>query len=229
MEISAKFADGNVVYASDVSWINMNVLNLLQNYKAQLAGDVAELAAQANRLWEAIPDGVLFEHDAGEISEAVPPCSFWPPLAGNWTPAPDGGSKLGVTVIDGCCAYCGSGNELIRGEIPPGGPVSLSDGWLVSDWLANSDASCLFVPVSKPFVALARILEVLSRFEDLLHSVVAAVRVLLALLRSASYDHAIATSQRSFFTHHGAHPPRVQPQRTSGLFLEKAFRLHVAA
>jgi hypothetical protein len=232
-EISAKCANGILVYA-DVSWIDMSVLAALQNYKAQLEGDVAELTAQAGQLWESIPDGIRFEYEVDEVNEGVPSCSFWPTLEqswtpGSWNPAPERYSTLGVAVVDGCCTYCRPGNGLVQREIPPGGALYLSAVCPVCGWRASWNTPYVTIAFAKPFVPLARILEALSRFEDLLRLVVTAVTVLLAQLRSASYKHAIVTSQRNFFTHHGAHPPRVQPQRESGLFSEKAFQLHVAA
>jgi hypothetical protein len=236
-EIFAKCADtndGTLVYASDVSWINMNVLTVLQTYKAQLKSDVAELTAEASRIWEATPDGVWFEYDANEVSEAVPPCSFWPTLegswiAGNWTAMPECYSKLGVAVLDGCCTYCGSRNALVQREMPTVGAMYPLAGCLACGWPASSDTSYLFVALAKPLVALARILEVLSRYEDILRLVITTVAVLLSLLKRSAFRFAIATSQRSFFTYHGAHPPRMLPSRAPGLLSGRAFQLHVAA
>jgi hypothetical protein len=225
MEIFAKCADGTLVVASDVSWINMNVLAELQNRKRQLEGDVAELTVQAGQLWEALPDGVTFECDANEVGEAVPPCSFWPTLVGGW--ALEGYSEPGVEAIGDLCKCCGCGG-LVQREMRTGSAVYASAWCTVCGWPASSDASYLFVTLAKPLVALAQILEVLCRYEGLLRLVVAAVSVLLARLKSSALRCAIATSQREFFTHHGAHPPEIRTHCCLGSFLGRVFQPQVA-
>lgn len=89
----------------------------------------------------------------------------------------------------------------------------------------------LIPAIAEPLLFLAQVLlcEVLSRYEDLLRLVITAVAVLLSRLKRSAFRFAIATSQRSFFTCHGAHPPRIQPSRAPGLLSGMAFQPHVAA
>jgi hypothetical protein len=225
-EIFAKCSDGALVVGSDMSWINMKVLAELQSYKTRLEGDVAEFVIEAGELWEALPDGLSFEYDSIEDSKAVPPCSFWPALAGEWSPG--GYSKPGTTVIGDLCGYCGSSGGPVQREMPTGGAVCASAWCTVCGWPADSDASYLFVTIAKPFVPLARILEALSVYEGLLHLVIAAVTALLARLKSSALRCEIATCQREFFTHHGAHPPENPTQYCLGSFLGWVFQPQVA-
>ena len=78
------------------------------------------------------------------------------------------------------------------------------------------------------FVAQFLLAEVLCRSEHLLRFVIAAVAVILSRLRATVLHHAIAIAQRSFFTHHGAHPPRVQPLQASGLLPGRVFQFQAA-
>jgi hypothetical protein len=65
------------------------------------------------------------------------------------------------------------------------------------------------------------LLQKVSAYEDLCSLVVVAMATIILRQRSAHIPHAIAVCQRSFFTHHGAHPPDHQPRVTPGCFWKR--------
>ena len=136
-----------------------------------------------------------------------------------------------VCVASGRCGHCMWQGGLVE-KPQPLGCASLGSTWCpVCGSSTNTGLSTYLVSAIVPLVYLAQFLlcEALSRSEDLLRLVISAVAVLFSRLRSAAFRHKIAISQRSFFTHHGAHPPRVQPPRQSGLLPGKVFQPQIAA
>jgi hypothetical protein len=79
------------------------------------------------------------------------------------------------------------------------------------------------------FLPCFLLLQEISKYEELRRLVVVAIATLFLLLRSAVGSFAIAVCQRSFFTHHGAHPPENRSQRHLGSFSGRVFQLQVAA
>jgi hypothetical protein len=73
------------------------------------------------------------------------------------------------------------------------------------------------------------LLREISEYQELLGVVVTAIATLLSRLRSIAVSHAIAVCQRSFFTHHGAHPPENRSQSHLGPFSGRVFQTQVAA
>jgi hypothetical protein len=259
LEIFAKCADQAdraVVYTSDTSWIDWNVVATLQEHKRQIKSDFAELTEQAHELWQATAEGILFEYDPDEPCETPPPCSFWPLLNQNEVQAPQSGMVLTVpqhsaffstapavmtwgfsdteafelpqvSVPTDQCRYCYGRGCLVEHDVPLKGMVFVSSYCLFCGW-ADSQPEYFLSSFTQPLVLLT-LLEALTCFADLLRIVIAAVAVLISRLRRTALRHAIVTAQRSFFTHHGAHPPRIQPPHASGLFPEKAFQLRAVA
>lgn len=85
---------------------------------------------------------------------------------------------------------------------------------LVAGALGETALEHLIVRVSKAFVSAQRVLSALY----------VALQILVSRLRNASIYHGIATSERAFFTHHGAHPPEHQAPSYSGLFPGRVFQ-----
>jgi hypothetical protein len=133
---------------------------------------------------------------------------------------------------NGSSPFCGWSGGLVEQCSPVGCLLVVSEWCLV----CGSVQSCEnFAPysafvLSVPLVLLTQIhlLEAIARCRGLLRLVVAAVAVLLSRLRSPAIRNEIAIRQRSFFTHHGAHPPRLRPLRASGLLSGRVFQLQFA-
>lgn len=235
----------------------MRVLAELKNRRAQLESEIAELDQRANQLWAGWTGGVSFEYDGDEASETVPPCSFWPSttedeselsvadaikaylrpqtrrtvvlpwcVADFW-PTLAGRQAAVYPAAQGRCSHCGSCHGLTEWD------STLYDWLFVSSWCLTcgwSEGRELFeITAPAPLFCLIHALsEALSRRESVLRLVTAKIAVLLSRLRLAAFARAIVTSQRSFFAHHGAHPPRVRLQRVMGLLPEKAFEPQIA-
>jgi hypothetical protein len=117
-----------------------------------------------------------------------------------------------------------------------------SDGDLIDCRMPSDLASALsppgcFAPCStdgvtvSPFVFLSCffLLGILSEYEELLALVVDAIATLFSRLQTACVSNSIAVCQRSFFTHHGAHPPAHRSQRHLGSFSGRVLQPQVAA
>lgn len=85
------------------------------------------------------------------------------------------------------------------------------------DGLAGFNTAIFYLAKIEP-------LKTLSAPELLLQLVIAIVGLLLYIVRAKILRNEIAISQRNFFTHHGSHPPRIQPQPASGLLHGKVFQ-----
>jgi hypothetical protein len=144
-----------------------------------------------------------------------------------------GAETAGMRVVSGCCKQCGWGSGLLEERGPLGWLVGLSL-WCPVCGVASVDArfqAYFLSAVAEPLVFLAQFVlaEAFLRSEDLLRLILAAVSVLLSRLRAAAFPRQIATSQRSFFIHHGAHPPRARSLAESGLLGGRVFQLQPAA
>lgn len=243
--------------AVKVEWIDMNALSALGRYRTALENQVALLSQQMSGFSAADdlfygPDfeiclppvsagdfRQLFDSSDAAVQEnSTDPtesfCSFWffsgqpePEGAGFWR-AP---VQPTVRIVRGHCQHCWFQGGLFSKDVALG-CVSLVSTWCpVCGMPAEPGRSAYVVPTfDAPLVLLTQIalLEDLSRFEILLLLVIAAVAVLLSRLRRAIIRNEIAIRQRSFFTHHGAHPPRIQPLQAAGLLSGMAFQLQVA-
>jgi hypothetical protein len=257
MEVFANCVDesgATVLSNLDVSWIDMNVLAFLQGSKRQMESELAQLNEQAIQLWDATAAGLSLVGDpTDEYSDTIPPCSFWPsvrlpetstvaefdlgpeiqrPVA-LWPRRSAPGNPLITTSDLGHrCPQCSCGRGLIERDTELGDVVLVSAWCMFCGWSTGADPFAAISPVAAPLFLLAQVLlsELIRGYRSLLRLVTATVAVLLSLLRSAGYQCAIVISQRNFFTHHGAHPPRVQPlRRAPGLLSGMAFQLQVAA
>jgi hypothetical protein len=130
-----------------------------------------------------------------------------------------------VSYVSGKCHRCGWGAGLFerRVETPCAAVVSHICPACGSDNPVLDELRS----VALAFVQI-RVLETLVQSIILLRLVMAAVSVLLSRLRKSASHYAIVVNQKSFFMHHGAHPPRIQPIRALGLSPEKAFQLQIA-
>lgn len=240
----------------DTSWIDLNVLAALGDCRAELEDRVAELTGQAE-LWEATVAGPLSGPDfTAEYDVAPLLSSLWQPFYENeivgvidaaqqslgvphlwcsdpspWQPNPSCVATSGLSIVSGRCRHCSWSGGLVEQDVPAGCVAFVSIWCPICGSPTGSEAAYLISPLPDPLVLLAQVLifEALSRCGNLLRLIVAAIAVLLSRLRAAAFRYAIATSQRNFFTHHGAHPPRVQPRRAPGLLPGRVFELQVAA
>lgn len=244
--------------APDVEWIDIKALNALGRYRTAIESQVALLSEQmrdfsartddlfsgpdfeiclppvsAEDFRRLFDSGDAVAHESSiEPTEAL--CSFWF-LSGE--PDPTGGGFWGppveptVRVVAGHCQHCWFQGGLFSKDVAAG-CVSLISTWCPVCGMPGPGRSAYVLPTfGAPLVLLAQIalLETLSRFKILLLLVIAAVAVLLSRLRRAIVRNEIAIRQRSFFTHHGTHPPRIEPSRAPGLLSGMAFQLQVAA
>ena len=234
----------------------MKVVAELRIRRAHLEREIVELKHRANCLWAAWTTGASFEYDGGEDGETVPPCSFWPSTTENESelsvadaikaylrPQPRRSVVLPWCVSDswlavnehqavnpaaqGRCSRCGSCHGLTEWDSTLFGLLFASSWCLACGWSEDRGLLKVSVPDSLFFVIHA-LFKVLSRRKALLKLVITEIAVLLSRLRLIELEPAIVTSQRSFFTHHGAHPPRKQPQCVLGLLSEMAFQLQAA-
>ena len=138
-----------------------------------------------------------------------------------------------VSIVGGRCRRCWWGGGLVERQVPYGCFALISCECPVCGCTTAGGSLADFVPtIADPLLSLTRALlcEIFRRcYEDVLRLVISAVAVLLSRLKRAAFRSAIATSQRSFFACHGAHPPRTQPSRAPGLLSGMAFQPNVAA
>jgi hypothetical protein len=170
---------------------------------AELAEAIEQFDEADNTLW------VCSHHNVPGGQNVLSP-SPTPPLA----------------IVGGMCPRCYYRGALVEHKVGGCGPVFVSTWCPVCGWC---DADDVFAQFTTSIIAKIAPFENLSHPEILLRLVMAAVAILLYFLKGAILRHEIAISQRSFFTHHGAHPPRVQPQPVSGLLLGRVFQPRFAA
>jgi hypothetical protein len=123
----------------------------------------------------------------------------------------------------GICPNCLYQGPLIREEILACGPPSY---WALCPACHQSGCTDDVVAGLAPaFIYLSKIepLRLLSHPEVLLRLVIAAIVIVNYLLKVKVLRKGIANCQRTFFTHHGAHPPRAESQSLSGLLRGKVF------
>ncbi len=89
----------------------------------------------------------------------------------------------------------------------------------------------LYSAVVSPFVFLPcfLLLGEISKYEELRALIVAAIATLFLRLRSIVVSRAIAVCQRSFFIHHGSHPPEGRSEVCLGTFSGRVSQPQVAA
>ena len=254
LEILAKCADRTVVYASDASWIEWDVLAGLQEHRWQIKSDFAALTEHVNELWQATAEGTLFEYISDDPYEPPPSCSFWPlfnedeiaacassmglatshysaystaPAAIVWA-----GSGMAFrcqpSIPSGQCRQCRGYGCLVEQNTLRREMIFSSSYCLFCGWRSGSQADHLFSAYTAPLILITQVLEALSRCANLLRIVIAAIAVLLSRLKRFLFQCAIAIAQRDFFTHHGAHPPRLQPLCISGLLRGRVFEFRFA-
>jgi hypothetical protein len=248
---------GMIIYHSDMKWSNVlgtwndvNVLGALQDRRKQLESDVVLLAGQEEELREAAESVLFHTGHSDEYADTVPACSFWPSLEQDEMPTIadlDLGPGSPQTVILTRprkawafmrapqppslpkCPHCAL-HGLLEQRTPAGCVVLVSSWCLFCGSSSGGNVFALVNATAKPLLLIQVLLsETLRRRKSLLKLVTAAIAVVLSRLRSFECQYAIVTSQRNFFTHHGAHPPRVQPPRASGLLSGTAFQPRVAA
>jgi hypothetical protein len=138
-----------------------------------------------------------------------------------------------VSIVSGRCRRCWWGGGLVERQVPYGCFALISCECPVCGCTTAGAGLAEFVPaIADPLLSLAEALlrEIVRRYyEDILLLVICAVTVLLSRLKRSAFRSAIATSQRSFFACHGAHPPRTQPSQAPGLLSGMAFQPNVAA
>lgn len=263
MEVFVKCAGDTteaLVYASNLSWLNTNLLSVLQAYKNDLEIDVAHLSEYANQLWAANSEYIPLEPEQTDgCSEIVPPCSFWPQDEGLRSSAgadlfglgvlrpasrrtavlpwslSDSDPAVPVCTMEGTlgtnqqCPNCGSHHGLAEWESLGLWPRIVSSWCLTCGWSSQHPVGTVSA-LAEPLLFLTQVLlsEILSCYRNVLRLVTSAIEVLLSRLKLGTSPHSIATSQRGFFTHHGAHPPRVQPLGVPGLLVGRVFQFRFA-
>jgi hypothetical protein len=137
-----------------------------------------------------------------------------------------------VSIVSGRCRRCWWGGGLVERQRPYGCFALISCECPVCGCPAAGAGLVDLIPtIVDPLVSLTRALlcEIFRRYyEDILRLVISAIAVLLSRLKRSPFRSAIATSQRSFFACHGAHPPRIQRSRAPGLLSGMAFQPNVA-
>ena len=254
LEILAKCADRTVVYASDKTWTEWNVLAALQEHKWQIKNDFAALTEDVNELWQSTAEGTLSEYAEDDLCEAPPPCSFWPLFREDeiaacasstgmamsdysvYSTAPaTGWASSGIahrcqtSLASAQCRQCKGYGCLVEQNILRREMIFSSSHCLLCGWRSGSLVDHLFFAYTPPLILITQVLDALSRCASLLRIVMAAVSVLLSRLKRFLFQCAVAIAQRDFFTHHGAHPPRVQPYCISGLLRGRVFGFRFAA
>jgi hypothetical protein len=237
----------------DVGWISMSMLAFLQRSRRQMEGELDRLDYQAALLWEGVVAGWSPEADpADERIDTVPPCSFWPsprqqeilriacldlspeiqqPHLLSCRPLRDCNGLVTSSAPRRQCPHCSFSQGLVERDTELGGVVLVSNWCAFCGWSTDAYlfASTRLIAAPLPLLAQVLLSGLIRRYRALLRVITAAVAVLLSRLRSAGHQYTIVISQRNFFTHHGAHPPRVQPARAPGLLSGMAFQPNVAA
>ena len=187
--------------------IDANVLLALENCKTGLEELITETSVHLEQIAKlAFPSSLGYDLGHSVTSLAVPPAMIEEMNLLRWQR--EASSRI-ITVVPGpdTTGWFGDTTSLM-GEV--GHTL-----WPLADDLIDCQM----------FLLLRKI----SEYQELLGLVVTAIATLFSRLQSTVISHAIAVCQRSFFTHHGTHPPDNRSQRHSGPFSGRVFQPQVAA
>ncbi len=221
----------------DGGWPSLNVLAELEEYRERIENHAALLGEHVT---QASIVANLFSGASFTYISRISATDFSEWLGSTGSSA----SFQSNCLCEGTCAArsvgrtsvaqyrcCWSRGSLVEQETLFGGVVLVSMRCRICGATADArDLEYLIEALADPLIVLAGIVlsEALYRCRDLLRLVIAAIAVLLAQLRRAAVRNEIAIGQRSFFTHHGAHPPRSRFLAESGLLRGRVFQLKPA-
>jgi hypothetical protein len=97
-----------------------------------------------------------------------------------------------------------------------------------ASYSAFANTECVVVSAIIVFLPCFLLLRKIAEYESLRALVIVKITTLWLRLQSAAVSYGIAVCQRSFFSHHGAHPPDDRSQCHSGPFLGRVLQPQVA-
>jgi hypothetical protein len=219
--------------------IDANVLLALENCKAGLEGLITETSVHLEQVAElAFPSSLAYDLEYSGASLAAPPATIEEMNLARWQR--EASSRI-ITVVPGPDTTGWFGDSLSQmGEVghtlwPLAGdlidcrmPTDLASAFGLPGYCAfvGTDYATVGSFVFLPWFSLLR---EISEYQELLGLIVTAIATLFSRLQSIVVSHAIAVCQRSFFTHHGAHPPENPSQSHLGPFSGRVFQTQVAA
>jgi hypothetical protein len=188
------------------------------------------LASTVNRLTaldeqKAVLEAQIFEWSSSLKKLALLGIEFCavvaPPFASNISPESNQSAEMGISLAHPRCQCCGADTEQID-TCPQAWSWYLPPPALCSRCVAMNQifdpalgSGALFRTVIEEIVETW---ELVTTAEWLVSLIIAARAFLISHLPKAFFECGIAVCQRSFFTHHGAHPPDNAALTISGLF-----------
>jgi hypothetical protein len=219
--------------------IDANVLLALENWKTGVEKLITETSAHLEQIAElAFPPSLTYDLEYSVTALVAPQATIEEINLSRWQRE---ASNRIITVVPGPDTTGWFGDttsqmgDLGRTLWPPAGdpidcrmPTDIASAFNPPGYYAfvGTDSETVSTFVFLPWFLLLR---EISEYQELLGVVVTAIATLLSRLRSIAVSHAIAVCQRSFFTHHGAHPPENRSQSHLGPFSGRVFQTQVAA